>query len=81
VRIVKVNWRDVIACNEWEKADAIKCPNIMSIGWLVYEDQETIKIANTLDLDDFEGKADEKPVPYGITAFPRGCVVSVEDVI
>jgi len=81
VRIVKVNWRDVIACNEWEKADTIKCPNIMSIGWLVYEDAETIKIASTLDLDDFEGKADEKPVPYGITAFPRGCVVSVEDVI
>ena len=80
MRIVKVTWRDVIASNEWEKAGAISCPKILSVGWLVSEDSETIKIANTLDLDDFEGKAEEKPVPYGITAFPRGCVVSVEDV-
>jgi len=40
----------------------------------------TIKIASTLDYADaFDDAKDEaKPVPYGITAFPKGCVVGVE---
>ena len=41
------------------------------------EDDDTIKIANTLDYEDWEGKSEDKPVPYGITAFPKGCVVDV----
>tara|TARA_R110000765_G_scaffold144245_1_gene246204 strand:- start:186 stop:344 length:159 start_codon:yes stop_codon:yes gene_type:complete len=49
----------------------------MSVGWLVYQDEETIKIANTLDFDDWEDKGADKPVPYGITAFPKGCVVKI----
>jgi hypothetical protein len=49
----------------------------MSVGWLVYEDDKTIKIANTLDFDDWEDKGADKPVPYGITAFPKGCVVEI----
>jgi len=49
----------------------------MSVGWLVYQDEKTIKIANTLDFDDWEDKGADKPVPYGITAFPKGCVVKI----
>ena len=76
-KVCRVQWRDVIASNEWEKQVAIKCPTLESIGWHVYEDDETIKIANTLDYEDWEGKSGDKPVPYGITAFPKGCVVDV----
>ena len=72
-----ITWKDVIASNEWEKQEEIKCPELMSIGWLVYQDEETIKIANTLDFDDWEDKGADKPVPYGITAFPKGCVVKI----
>ena len=72
-----ITWKDIIASNEWEKHEAIKCPELMSVGWLVYQDDETIKIANTLDFDDWEDKGADKPVPYGITAFPKGCVVKI----
>ena len=72
-----ITWKDIIASNEWEKHEEIKCPELMSVGWLVYQDEETIKIANTLDFDDWEDKGADKPVPYGITAFPKGCVVKI----
>ena len=72
-----VKWRDVIACNEWEKHPDINCPTLFTIGWLVFEDDKTIKIANTLDFEDWEDKGADKPVPYGITAFPRGCVIDI----
>jgi hypothetical protein len=73
-----VTWKDIIASNEWEKHEAIKCPELLSIGWLVYQDDETVKIANTLDFDDWEDKGADKPVPYGITAFPKGCIVKID---
>lgn len=76
-RVCRVRWLDIIASNEWEKHSEITCPTLESIGWHVYEDDETLKIANTLDYDDWEGKSTDKPVPYGITAFPKGCVLSV----
>jgi hypothetical protein len=49
------------------------------VGWFISGDEETIKIASTLDFDDFtdEAKGEAMPIPYGITAFPKGCVVSV----
>lgn len=80
MELVIVEWRDIIACSGWEKADEIKCPTLKSVGWLVKRDQETVMIANTLDPDDFTGEAkdQEKPVPYGITAFPTGCVINVQ---
>tara|TARA_Y100001963_G_C6535126_1_gene332932 strand:- start:208 stop:534 length:327 start_codon:yes stop_codon:yes gene_type:complete len=73
-----ITWKDIIASNEWEKHEDIKCPELVSIGWLVYQDEETVKIANTLDFDDWEAKGADKPVPYGITAFPKGCVVKID---
>lgn len=72
-----ITWKDIIASNEWEKHEDIQCPELMSIGWLVYQDDTTVKIANTLDFDDWEDKGADKPVPYGITAFPKGCVVKI----
>lgn len=77
-QLVLVEWRDIIAHSGWEQADEVNCPTLRSVGWLVCRDEETVKIANTLDYEDFanEGKT-EVPISYGITAFPRGCVVSI----
>ena len=49
------------------------------MGWFVSDDGDTIKIASTLDYADAFGDAKDeaKPVPYGITAFPKGCVESI----
>lgn len=81
MKLVLVEWRDIIAFNGWEKAADIKCPTLFSIGWLVSRNQDTIMIANCLDPDDFTGEAkgEERPIPYGITAFPTGCVLKISD--
>lgn len=69
-----VKWRDVIATNEWEKD--IDCPILYSVGWLLSNDKTTLKIADTLDYEDFLGDG-KGPVLYGLTALPSGCVESI----
>ena len=78
-KIVQVTWRDIIQCSGWEKADDVDCPTFKTVGWFVSDDGDTIKIASTLDYADAFGDAKDeaKPVPYGITAFPKGCVESI----
>ena len=79
-RLCIVEWKDIISCSGWEKASDVDCPTFKTVGWLVSNDEQTIKIASTLDYADaFDDAKDEaKPVAYGITAFPKGCVVGVE---
>ena len=79
-QLVLVTWRDILADDGWTRAKDIDCPTFYSVGWLAYEDEDTIKIASTLDFDDFtdEAKGETMPIPYGITAFPKGCVVEVK---
>ena len=78
-RLCIVEWKDIISCSGWEKASDITCPTFKTVGWFVSDDEETIKIASTLDYADAFGDAKDeaKPVPYGITAFPKGCVLKV----
>ena len=78
-RLCIVEWKDIISCSGWEKASDVNCPTFKTVGWFISGDEETIKIASTLDFDDFtdEAKGEAMPIPYGITAFPKGCVVSV----
>jgi len=78
--LVIVKWKDVISDDGWTLPKDVECPVLYSVGWLVLDDEETLKIASTLDPDDFSGEAKDetKPVPYGITAFPKGCVMSVK---
>jgi len=47
-----------------------------SVGWLVSQDEDTIKIATTLDRLDSLGENEGKATYYGIIAFPFGCVLS-----
>ena len=75
--LVEVTWRDVIATNEWETE--ITCPTIVTLGYLVSDDGNTLTIANTIDYEDWQNKSGQ-PVYYGLTAFPKGCVMSVKQV-
>ena len=79
-RLCIVEWKDIISCSGWEKASDVVCPTFKSVGWFVSDDDQTIKIASTLDYADaFDDAKDEAtPVPYGITAFPKGCVEEVK---
>ena len=77
--LVIITWKDIISCSGWEKPDDVECPELISVGWLISQDNETVKIASTLDPTDSigEAKGEVLPVPYGITAFPKGCVVKI----
>ena len=77
MRLVIVEWRDIIQASGWEPEDEINCPVIRSVGWIIpHDDPNTIKICNTIAPEDFDEKKDGKG--YGITAFPKGCVEKIE---
>ena len=78
-KIVIIKWRDILSCSGWEKEQDVECPTVYSVGWLISQTDLTVKIASTLDYEDFsgEGKDDNKPIPYGITAFPAGVVLDI----
>jgi len=77
--IVIIKWRDIIACSGWEKPQDVECPVVYTVGWLISQTDLTVKIASTLDYEDFAGdsKEEDKPIPYGITAFPAGVVLDI----
>jgi|TARA_R100000687_G_scaffold806_1_gene1539 hypothetical protein len=72
---ILVKWRDVLACSGWETE--VSCPLIATIGFFVSIDKDTLIIGTTIDYDDFMNNTG-KPVIYGLTAFPKGCVTSVD---
>ena len=74
--LVRVKWRDIIQYSDWTTADKVECPVMESVGWLVSQDNDTLKIATTLDRLDSLGENDGKATYYGIIAFPSGCVLS-----
>ena len=71
-RLVYVKWRDILACAGWEPAEEVDTIEVVSVGWLHSDDGETVKIGSTLG---------EDGEPYGNTAFPKGCIVSITDVL
>ena len=79
-KLVVVKWRDVLSDNSWTRAKEVECPSFYSVGWLVCDTDDTVKIASTLDFEDFtdEAKGEARPILYGITAFPKGCVEEVK---
>lgn len=77
MRLVIVEWRDIIQTSGWEPEEDVQCPVIRSVGWIIpSEEPNTIKICNTIAPEDFDDKKDGKG--YGITAFPKGCVEKIE---
>ena len=77
--LVIVEWQDIISDDGWVVAEDCELPTFYTVGWLEYQDDSVIKIATTLDFDDFteEQKKKEKPIGYAITCFPTGCVTSL----
>ncbi len=71
--LVIIVWKDIVQVADWTPANDVSCPTFQSIGWLVSETEEEIKIGSTLvvDADDPQG------TPFGITAFPKGCVQEI----
>ena len=67
VALVEVSWDDAYT-SDWTPANEVSCPELISVGWLVSQDDKEIKIGGTIGEDD---------APYGITAFPKGCVLEI----
>ena len=67
-KLVTIKWTDIIQTSDWTPANEVSCPELMSVGWLVSQDDKEIKIGGTIGEDD---------APYGITAFPKGCVLEI----
>tara|TARA_R100001244_G_scaffold89210_1_gene67868 strand:- start:1632 stop:1967 length:336 start_codon:yes stop_codon:yes gene_type:complete len=78
-KLVLIEWVDIISDDGWIIAEDCHLPTFYSVGWLEFEDDRVVKICNTLDFEDplEEHKKKEKPIGYGVTCFPRGCVTSV----
>ena len=67
-KLVLIKWRDIIQTSDWTTAEEVSCPSVTSVGWLIQDTEEEVKIGNTIGEDD---------VFYGITAFPKGCVMDI----
>ena len=59
---------DIVGDGSWSGPDEINTAHAVSIGWLVQDDKETVKIAGCLD---------DEENPSSITAFPRGTVKEI----
>ena len=67
--LVVVKWLDITATAGWEDPDDVNPIEASTIGWLYSQDESTVKVGNSLGEDDR---------PYGISAFPVGCITSIE---
>ena len=78
--LVIITWKDILSCSGWEKPEDVECPELLTVGWLVSQDNDTVKIASTLDPTDSvgEAKGEVLPVPYGITTITKGCVINIK---
>jgi len=76
MQLCMITWRDIIATSGWETKEEVNCPTIISVGWFLEDDGRTIKICNTVAPEEFDNSKDK--LPYGITAFPKGCVNKLE---
>ena len=67
--LVIVTWLDITATAGWEDPDEVNPIEVSTIGWLYSQDESTVKVGNSLG---------EDSRPYGISAFPVGCITSIE---
>lgn len=65
--LIEVTWVDIVKYSGWEPHEEVELPVFKSLGWLVYEDDFVIKIADTLD---------EEGIGFGIMAIPKGVEMS-----
>ncbi len=65
--LIEITWVDIIKEPGWDTHEDVELPIFKSVGWLVYEDEHCIKIADTLDS---EGQG------YAIMALPKGVEIN-----
>ena len=65
--LIEITWVDIIKEPGWDTHEDVELPVFRSVGWLVYEDDFVIKIADTLD---------EEGNGYAIMALPKGVEMS-----
>mgnify|MGYP000953585965 CR=1 FL=1 len=70
-RIVTVDWWDTVDSAGWDTKDEVSPKLVKQLGWLVNQDSECVKLADTLSEGEY----------YGITAIPSGCVELIVDVM
>ena len=69
--LLEIKWVDIISDSSWTPPEEVECPEFVTVGWLAYEDDLVLKIADTLDS---EGAC------WGVTAFPKGVILSVKHI-
>ena len=63
-----IEWRDIIGTSGWEKPTEVSPPTFWTVGYIIKEDDETVKVVHTVD---------EKGDWSGVTAFPSGCIKKI----
>lgn len=66
----KVCWWDTVDSSSWETVDEINTVEVQQWGWVIFEDDEQVKLADTFMEGDW----------YGVTAIPVGCIDSIEKI-
>ena len=49
MKLVVVEWLDILATSGWEKEDEVEPQRMWTVGYLVQKDKKVIKVANTKD--------------------------------
>ena len=65
--LIKLKFRDITATCDWTTHEDVDCIEVDLIGWLVYRDKDTVKIATASSEGEYSA----------VHAVPVGCVTSV----
>jgi hypothetical protein len=74
-KIVIVEWMDTEDKLDWETIEEVKkykCPTIYSVGWLIEDNKNHVKIC----MHDSEGDEDDKEVST-VSTIPKGMVKEI----
>ena len=68
--LAKVCWRDTVDSSQWQTVEEINTVEVQQWGWVIFEDGEQLKLADTLMEGDW----------FGVTASPAGCIDSIQKI-
>ena len=68
---VIISWVDTFASASWDEAEEVNIMPVLQIGWLIYQDEQQVKLADTMTVED------GKNAFYGITAIPASSVKKI----
>jgi len=63
----RIVWQDTCGSAGWDTAEEIDIREVEQWGWVVFEDDTQLKVADTYAEEEY----------YGVTAIPKGCVTKV----